>query len=112
MSRDDGVESLAHGGVIIDVERGQMDWKLFFRGYFADFRAAIKISHRRSDRVSGARERDGGREPNAAARSGDQSRSHARFRSPAAAKRRSSSSLPHEFVERSNFRMEPGTGSG
>ena len=69
-------EGLVDRGVVIDIECDRMDWKLFRRGYFADFRAAIQISHRRGDGMPCSREGHGGREPNAAARSGDQSQSH------------------------------------
>ena len=69
-------EGLANGGVVIDLERGQMNGKLFFLGYSTDFRAAIEISHGRGDRMSGAREGDGRRQPDAAARSGYQCNGH------------------------------------
>src|ERR1700722_3630566 len=58
---DDSVEGFANGCVVIDVERDQMNWKLFFLGYSADFCAAIQISQRRGDRMPRAREGDGGR---------------------------------------------------
>ena len=48
---DDASEGFTHGGVVIDVERDQMNWKLFFLGYSSEFRAAIQISQRRGDRM-------------------------------------------------------------
>ena len=69
-------EGLAHRGVIVDIERGKMNGKPFFRDDLPELRAAIQIAHGRDDGMSGARERNGGRESDAAARSGDQSQRH------------------------------------
>ena len=69
-------EGLADGGVVIDVERSQMDWKLLRRGYFANLRAAIQVAHRRDNGVPGACQRNRGRKADTAARSRDQSQRH------------------------------------
>jgi hypothetical protein len=64
-------EAVAHRGVIVDVERGEMNGKLFLRRDFAQFCAAVQITHRRDDGMPGARQRNRRRQSNAAARSCD-----------------------------------------
>jgi hypothetical protein len=69
-------ERLPHRCVVVNVESGQMNRELFVRYYFADLRTAAQISHCSNDDMARSRQRDGGRQSDAAARSSDQSRGH------------------------------------
>jgi hypothetical protein len=44
-----------------------MNGELLIRGDLTDLRAAVEVTHRRHDRVAGARERDSRRKPDTAA---------------------------------------------
>jgi hypothetical protein len=61
-------EAVAHRIVVVDIDGGKVNGELLIRGDLTDLRAAIDVTHRRHDRVSGARERDSRRKPDAAAR--------------------------------------------
>jgi hypothetical protein len=54
----DGREAAAHRGVVIDVERLDVDGELFFGGDLAQVPGAIEISHRRRNHMPGPGERD------------------------------------------------------
>jgi len=87
---DDLREGRAHRGVVINIQRGEMDGKLFLRRDFADLRAAREIAHGGHDGMARASERNSRREPDPAVRSGDQRQRHGALLRSAAERRRGS----------------------